>query len=187
MADMERAVKEIRGFLELQRETEVALWSERDDAKLAAKIAELNTHYAGDLTTLLYRGPGKGAEWFKERKAEIADTRTAPLFRVARYAHRKHGDLYAADVGTNLQDDDSYFSRLYFAEVDGKLRVLSQYNRCQVCAGTGEEGGKKCSECRGSGWNWRGGPRFARLGKAKEVARLQEPGPEADRAEYDAD
>lgn len=67
------------------------------------------------------------------------------------------------------------FSRYFLVELDQGLRMVSQYNLCGECDGTGNLDGGTCSRCGGEGWNQRGGIPISDPGPVEEQQDLATP------------
>lgn len=185
--DIDSAVEFFQGFIAKEREAEVALANERDDAVFEALVDELNTFYTGDIATTIYREPEADEASFSFYQRKLQGRKTPILFKVARYAGPRGAALYRAYASSNLEADDTYFTT-YWAKVKrGKLKIVAQYNRCTECQGTGKVNGRTCPECKGRGWNWRGGEHIDDPGKPEEVRKLQPPADPQDLADYEAE
>jgi hypothetical protein len=110
------------------------------------------------------------------------------VFAVARYERAK-APLYRGWMGdTSLGPrGESLTQNLYVAKVDDELKIVSRYRRCSACLGTMKlPNGKKCPDCKGAGWEHRGGTKLGKLGAAKEIRKLAKPSDPMSKALYDA-
>lgn len=187
MATIDEAVRFFNEFAKAERAALLALWTNHDDQATDKAIDALNLgFFTGDLQGEVDGPPERDAEYFKNKREQPDANKERSLFKVARYEGGKGGDVFRAYMSSTWKESDTYFTSLYAAERKGELRIVAQYNRCTECNGTGKVGKKKCPECGGSGWNWRGGEKIGDLGKPKEVRKLAEPADEQDRLDYEA-
>ncbi len=125
---MEKAISFIQAFIQHEHEGLIALYCERDKEAFKARKATVSQYYAPGITTMIDR-PFKAADdWFKDRAEAERLLRPRKLFQIKHYRHPKYGDLFRCYVSDTHPRSDSYFSCLYVADVEGKLKIISRYN-----------------------------------------------------------
>lgn len=168
MADLNEVAELLRRWIDDEYAIETAIWTEREDSKLQAMIEQLNDRYYGrGLRTRLQRGSSDESHFARASDA-LQGLAPRSLFRVERRRGADGGPLFAAYVSTTRRGSKRLFARYFLLPLDEGLRLVSQYNLCGECGGTGEVGGRTCGECGGEGWNQRGGIPVTNPGPVEE-------------------
>lgn len=186
---MEEVLKFLRDFADAESRAQRAMILERDNKKLKKLISAWDSMHSG-LRSGLSRPESLPSEFFEDPSQieEAKNTKPRTVFAVARYKQGKT-DLYRAWMGdTSLGPrGESLAQNLYVEKVEDELKVVARYRRCSTCLGKLKlPNGKKCPECRATGWEHRSGAEITKLGAAKEVRRLAEPSDPMSKPLYDA-
>jgi hypothetical protein len=114
-----------------------------------------------------------------------ADTFDAERGRATEYAPRTIYAIGRHDVGTGLvtvyvsspeaSPPRGIFHRMHIADTEKGPRFMAMYVVCYRCNGMGRIAGASCPECKGRGWEHRGGERFDELGAPAELRKLEAP------------
>jgi RecJ-like exonuclease len=168
MADLNDVAELMRRWIDDEYAIETAIWTERDQEKLKAMIDALNQRYNGrGLRTHLQRT--RASEGHFARAGDMLPGLAArTLFRVERRSAADGTPLFAAYVSSTRTGNKDLFSRYFLVELEQGLRMVSQYNLCGECGGTGKVGGRTCGQCGGEGWNQRGGIPVTNPGPVEE-------------------
>jgi len=168
---MDEVIQFIQSFLSLEYEANIQSRSEPDTSLVETTLNNLNR---------FYRGLDPGISLSSSRVLEDPETvktqfQPCVLFRIERYNHMTLGALYRIYLSSSLRGDESYFTNLFVANTDNGLKIISQYNLCNYCDGTGRRKSRICDECHGMGWNWRGGQKLDLLGELVETRQFTQP------------
>jgi hypothetical protein len=187
---MDEAIEFLRAFAEAEYRANRANYSEPDDEKLMQLIWAWDAMFAGDLRSGLSRPSGDPPELFASPDYVAATGRQQPrsIFAVARYQHGRT-DLFRGWMGDTEHGrrGEGIRQNLYVARVEGELKVVSRYQACTSCRGAMTlPDGQRCSSCDGTGWIFRGGTEWRKLGRLLEVRKLQAPTDPLSQRTYDA-
>lgn len=167
---MEEVINFLNAFIREEYETLITLQAEYPISVLEAKCSNLNSFFSNNLEPELYR---LNSYNLKEGTPEIFQPRI--LFQVKQYNHPIYSKLYRAYMSSVWHGDTSYFTSFFVSFEGSKLKIVSQYNVCVDCNGSGTQGSKTCEECSGFGWNWRGGFQLDTFGKEYKTYKLKMP------------
>lgn len=186
---MEEALAFLRAAAEAECLARRATILERDDKKLVKLIREWDAMFAG-LRSGLSRPSGLPTKFFEAQSQLDKAKRTKPptVFAVARYKAGK-SDLYRGWMGDSetRPRGEALLDSLFVRKVDGELKIVSHYTRCSTCLGAMKlDNGKKCPDCKATGWQHRAGAEFEKLGSPEEVRKLAEPTDPVSKPLYDA-
>lgn len=167
------ATEFFRQFARREYESEASFFQERDSERVQAVLDALNR----DFFELPLRGrvtrPPLDEAFFGRAEQALKQRQPRVIFRVERWRHPKHGDLFAAWTSSHLANDTSLAHRYFARGVQDGLRLISQYDVCSECEGTGEIRKRVCPECRGTGWNFFDGVEVGPLPEPDEVNELR--------------
>ncbi|MDQ2805460.1 MAG: hypothetical protein M3Z04_00850 [Chloroflexota bacterium] len=186
---MDQVVDFMQDFIKAEHTTQLALYTDPDEAALRAKLNDLATFYAANVEPDV-KAPGmRDAAYFKQAKKSLPTVQPRILFQIKHYQHPKLGDLYRCYLSENLRagSQASYFANLYVAAQHGKLQIVAQYLICLDCDGIGKVDGKRCPECKGKGWDYFYGVKVANPGELVEVRKLHKPDNPQQQADYEAE
>lgn len=187
MAPLDTATEALRDFLRAEHEARLALWTDRDQKAVEAKVAALNkTYFSGSLTSGLHRRPGASEQYFEDGAHQAENAKVRDLFKVEEYRHPTEGTLVRGVVSQYWTEGTSYASAFVLRKKGSRWKIVSLYNLCGDCNGTGKVGGRKCGGCGGAGWINRGGEEIDDLGELVTVRKLMEPTDPDHLAEYEA-
>jgi hypothetical protein len=175
-------------YIEKEYEFLIALWTEKNIKIFRDKQHELQHFYAQGLTPEVGRPLCLDDQWFEVGQEEIESICPRDLFQIKHYQNQVFGNFYRCYVSnTSKYGKKTYFSCLYITNIENEWKITSRYNICFTCNSLGQlEDGHKCSECSGSGWNWRGGFKLKELGKLVDVRKFQSPDNPIQMKEYNA-
>jgi hypothetical protein len=168
---MEDVVHFIQNYVCHEYEVMIQIRTEADVDRLTTNLNNLNQ---------FFRGLNSGLHVSSSRKIEnrndvIEQLQPRVLFKVEQYNHPTLGQLFRVYVSSPFQGDNSYFTNFFVADTDDGLKIIARYTLCEYCKGIGSKTGFPCDECRGLGWNWRGGVRLEILGDLIASKQLSSP------------
>ncbi len=185
---MDQVVEFMHDFIKAEHAAQRALYTEHDDAAFEAKLDKLREFYADIEPEVRSPYSGRDAAYFAAAKDTLDTVQPRVLFQIQRYRHPKLGNLYRIYVSDKIRAGKTadYFANLYVAEKKGTLQIIAKYLICLECEGIGKADGKKCSECKGKGWEHFEGTKISNPGELVEVCKLHKPDNPQQQADYEA-
>lgn len=187
--NMDQAVDLLRTFIARESQAEKVIWTNAEKAPMERSVAELESLFGGGLRSEVNVPWVVDPDHLQQGESQIQLIGPRLLFKVERYSHAGLGTLFRGYVSSHFQGDTMYMASLFAADMGEGPRLVSQYNLCLTCNGTGSAGGKTCSDCRGAGWCMVGGTDLGdlrELGEPAEVRKLQPPSDLVHLADYEA-
>jgi hypothetical protein len=178
MTTIDQAVEFFQGFARREYDAEVVFFRERDDAKVQEVLGAFNREFFDPPLHGRLMRPPMDDGFFERSDRSIAQRQPRPIFRVDRWRHPRHGELFAAHAGWNLAGVTRLASRFFAHDTPDGLRLISQYDLCRECRGTGDVDGRVCPECRGTGWEYFDGVEIEGLPEpeeSRELGRWEDP------------
>lgn len=173
MTSMDQAVEFFESFARREHEAEIAFFGERDPERLREVLAAYNR----DLFEPPMHGravrPPVDDGFFDRSEASIAQRQPRLILRVDRWSGAQAG-LFAAHTTSTMAGDTRLFSRYFARETPRGLRLVSRYDVCGECRGTGDLDGRVCPQCRGTGWEFFDGVEVGPLEAPAETRTLRE-------------
>jgi hypothetical protein len=168
---MEDVIEFIQSFLTLEYEANVQLRTEPETSLVETTLRNLNQFFRG-LDSTMHLSSSRVLEDPEEVK-NLFQPRV--LFRIEKYIHATLGPIYRAYLSSPFRGGEDYFTNLFVTNTENGLKIISRYNLCTLCHGTGQREGRVCDECHGMGWNWRGGRKLDLLGELVETRQFTQP------------
>ena len=168
---MDDVIQFIQSFLALEYEANMQTRSEPDTSLVETTLQNLNRRFRG-LDPAISLSSTRVLQ-----DPEIVKGQFQPrvLFRIEKYNHSTLGALYRVYLSAPLRGHTKHFTNLFVANTENGLRIISRYNLCDYCDGTGQRGEHVCDECHGMGWNWAGGKKLELLGELVETRQFAVP------------
>jgi hypothetical protein len=186
---MDQAVELLNTFIARESEAEKVIWTSTDKAAMETARGELEALFGGGLRSEVNVPWVLDDDHLQQGEKQLQVIGPRHLFKVERYEHGELGTLFRAYAGSHLRKSTTYASSLFAADLGQGPRLVSQYNLCRTCRGSGQAGGKKCSDCGGTGWRLVGGTDLGdlrELGEPVEVRKIQPPSDPDHLADYEA-
>ncbi|HZS41670.1 MAG TPA: hypothetical protein VFF06_32795 [Polyangia bacterium] len=189
---MDDVLEFARRYLAEEYEIGRAAWLIADEKEYRARLKQYESMYAkpgglglGRPTTQTEEQRKAGAERLKLSKDE-----PGILFQVKEYEHPKLGQIYRIYTSGHIHPRHKatmYLSGHIVQRTKDGLKIVARYQFCDTCHATGVFEGKKCPDCEGQGWIYRGGEKVGDPGKLVAVRKVQAPTDEASLEEYNRD
>jgi|GEM_PF-1528712 len=189
MTTMDQAVELLRTVIRQEDEAQQLIWTSTDTAEMDRRVAEVNKHFGGGLLSEVARPRTLRDDHLQRGQKQLRVLGPRLLFKVERYDTRGLGPVFRAYVSSHLKDYTTYAASLLVADQGEGPRIVSQYNLCWTCEGSGKAGGKTCPDCGGAGWLRVGGldvGDLRQLGEPVEVRKIQPPSDSKHLADYEA-
>jgi hypothetical protein len=157
---VEKAIEFIKSFINQEYKSLVVEKTERDNSKYLASAGELSGYCIPGLgLSFAGRRPFKPADdWFKTEKQAADELQPRRIFQIKHYKNPEYGDLFRCYVSETKSGNNTCFSCLYAAQVEGNLKIISKYN----------------IDFKG-GWINRGGKEIDKPGDLVEVRMFETP------------
>lgn len=184
---MDDATVFIQDFVELDFALRNEQWTEANDQLFQSHLANLNSHYFGNIRSNINRENPVPQNKLAEGKKYLQTLQKKKIFQIKEYKHNEYYKLYCAYLSSDFIGGDDYFIKIYYSLIKDKFKIIAIYYKCFDCNGTGLNGNKECEECEGKGWVWQGGVKINIKEKPKHVVKLLKPANTVDFMEYESE
>jgi hypothetical protein len=187
--DLDAAIEWLHEYVSADFKAQRARFLEPDAQQYSLLARHLQDFFSSDVPSGLSIGrPELDEETLAVFKAQAANARTRPIFKVLQFKHTRHGILYQAYVASPTASiRTGYFESLLVTKIEGDFKIVGRYLACSACFATGNQAGKRCPDCSAKGWDFRQGLRLKVFGKLLDFRRLQAPTNPNYLTEFDSD